>query len=104
MILPENIHEMPLFLDLLNSLAKPGEWGGSGCYVEFTGLLYFDAIQDRYVDRIPREVIQELLKRKQGIDFIFSHAEEEKNPPIEKCAAWLEPLSCCQAMSCPAAP
>ncbi|MBI5206281.1 MAG: SPASM domain-containing protein, partial [Candidatus Firestonebacteria bacterium] len=90
-ILKENKHEMPLFLDLLNSIAKPHEWGGSSSYVEFTGLLYFPEIHSHYVDEIPRNIINELLKRKDGIEFQFVHAEEKRNPPIERCYAWMEP-------------
>jgi len=105
-ILKENIHEMPLFLDLLNSIAEPHEWGGSSSYVEFTGLLYFREIEAHYVKEVPGEIINELLKRKGGINFWFSHPEEKRNPPIEKCTAWMEPyimmpgyvLPCCSVL------
>jgi len=105
-ILKENIHEMPLFLDLLNSLASPPEWGGSSSYVEFTGLLYFPEVESHSVQEVPGEIIRELLKRKKGIKFWFSHPEEKRNPPIEKCTAWMEPyimmpgyvLPCCSVL------
>ncbi|MBN1913420.1 MAG: SPASM domain-containing protein [Candidatus Omnitrophica bacterium] len=105
-ILKENIHEMPLFLDLLNSLASPRQWGGSASYVEFTGLLYFPEVESHYVKEIPSDVINELLKRKKGIGFFFSHPEESRNPPIEQCTAWMEPyimmpgyvLPCCSVL------
>jgi MoaA/NifB/PqqE/SkfB family radical SAM enzyme len=100
------MHEMPLFLDLLNSIAKPHEWGGSSSYVEFTGLLYFPEIYSHYVSEIPGHIIDDLLKRKGGIEFVFSHAEEKRNPPIECCNAWMEPyimmpgyvLPCCAVL------
>lgn len=105
-ILKENMHEMPLFLDLINSLASPDEWGGSTSIVEFTGLLYFPKIYSHYVKEVPRDIIVELLKRDNGIDFLFSHAEEKFNPPIECCNAWMEPyimmggyvLPCCSVL------
>ncbi|HVO85321.1 MAG TPA: SPASM domain-containing protein [Syntrophobacteria bacterium] len=105
-ILNNNLHEMPLLLDLLNSLAKPWEWGGSSSYVEFTGLLYFPEIESYYVEKIPEETIGELLKRRHGIHFMFSHPEEERNPPIERCTAWMEPyimmpgyvIPCCSVL------
>ena len=105
-ILKENIQEMPLFLDLINSIAKPKEWGGSSSMVEFTGLLSFPEIQSHYIDEIPQKVIKELKKRKNGIEFKFSRAEEKRNPPIENCLAWMEPyimmpgyvLPCCAVL------
>ncbi len=105
-ILKENMHEMALFLDLLNSIAKPSEWGGSSSYVEFTGLLYFPEIYPHYVSEIPRHIIDGLLKRRGGVEFLFSHAEELRNPPIECCNAWMEPyimmpgyvLPCCAVL------
>ncbi len=106
-ILRDNVHEIPAFLELLDGLARPHEWGGSTSIVEFTGLLYFDEIRDHYVDRVPQEVVDALRRRRgRGIRFWFSHAEEERNPPIEECAAWLEPyvmlpgyvVPCCAVM------
>ncbi|MBI3814823.1 MAG: SPASM domain-containing protein [Nitrospinae bacterium] len=105
-ILTENMHEMPLFLDLLNSIAKPNEWGGSSSIVEFAGLLYFPEIYSHYLSGIPLDILKELLKRKNGIEFRFSHAEERRNPPIECCIAWMEPyimmpgyvLPCCSVL------
>ncbi len=105
-ILNNNMHEMPQFLDLLNSIAEAHEWGGSSSYVEFTGLLFFPEIEHYFVDEVPQAIIKELLKRKGGIDFQFVHAEQKRNPPLERCDAWMEPyimlpgyvLPCCSVM------
>lgn len=106
-IIEDNVKEISMFIDLINSMAKPREWGGSTSIIEFTGLLYFDEIQKYHVAKIPENIINEVLKKRgEGIDFLFSHAEEEYNPPIEQCAAWLEPyvmlpgyvLPCCAVM------
>lgn len=105
-ITKENVHEIPLFLDLLNSIAKPNEWGGSSSFVEFTGLLKFNEIADHYVDHVPRSLLDDLKERRGGINFLFSHPEEGGNPPIEQCSAWLEPyimmpgyvVPCCAVM------
>jgi len=105
-ITKQNVNEMPLFLDLLNSIAKPWEWGAAAMPLEFTGLLCFPEIEKYYVPTIPRSVVNEMLKRKGGIEFSFSHAEEKSNPPIDQCIAWMEPyimmpgyvLPCCAVM------
>ncbi len=105
-IIKDNVSELPQFLDLINSIGKQLEWGGSSTMVEFTGLLYFKEIFKYYVEKVPRGVVQELMKRRDGIEFQFTHAEEETLPPIEKCIAWLEPyimmpgyvLPCCAVM------
>lgn len=105
-ILKENVREIPMFLDLINSLGKPWEWGGPG-EVEFAGLLYYPEIAGHYVDQIPQDVIDEIKKRvNKGIYFRFSHAVEELNPPIDCCLAWMEPylmlpgyvMPCCAVM------
>lgn len=105
-ILKDNIAEMPLFLDLLNSIAKPWEWSAATVPVEFAGLLYFPEIKKYFVPEVPRKTVNEILKRKGGIDFRFCHAEEPRNPPIEHCIAWMEPyimmpgyvLPCCAVL------
>ncbi|MBN1545253.1 MAG: SPASM domain-containing protein [Syntrophaceae bacterium] len=102
----ENLREMPLFLDLLNSIAKPSAWGGSSSFVEFAGLLAFPEIQQYYIDHIPFTILDELRQRRKGIEFYFSHPEESRNPPCEECTAWLEPyimmpgyvVPCCAVM------
>ncbi len=105
-ITKDNVEEIPAFVDLINSIARPWEWGGSSTKIEFTGLLVFDQIRHYYVEHIPSWVVEELKKRKGGIEFQFVHAEEESNPPIERCKAWLEPyimlpgwvLPCCAVL------
>lgn len=90
-MMKETIGEMPAFLDLLNSIATQKQWGGSSTMVEFTGLLYFKEIMDMYVEKVPQDIIEQLKLRKKGLEFQFSHPEEDRNPPIENCVAWLEP-------------
>jgi len=90
-ITKDNVHEMPQFLDLINSIASRSVWGGSSTYVEFTGLLGFSEIRHMEVKRIPEKTIKELKKRGKGIPFMFSHPEQSTNPPIEQCTAWREP-------------
>ena len=105
-IIKQNVSEIPLFVDLINSIAAPHEWGGSTSNIEFTGLLTFPEINKYYTEDIPQNIIGELLKRKEGIQFQFSHAEKEFNPLIEYCTAWMEPyimmpgyvLPCCAVM------
>jgi MoaA/NifB/PqqE/SkfB family radical SAM enzyme len=105
-ILKDNVNEIPQFLELINSIANPEEWGGSSSVVEFTGLLYFEDIKQYYVEKLSQDTIDEILKHKDGIEFVFAHAEEDKNPPIEQCTAWLEPyimlpgyvMPCCAIM------
>lgn len=104
-IVKENVHEIPKFLDLINSIAKPWEWGGAAG-VEFAGLLYYPEVADHYIHNIPQEVINEVQKRKDGIYFRFDHAIEDLNPPIDCCLAWMEPyimmpgyvLPCCAVL------
>ncbi len=105
-ILKQNVTEMPLFLDLLNSIAKPWEWGAAALPLEFTGLLHFPEIKKYYVPEIPKGVIDGMSRRKDGIYFVFSHAEDRRNPPIECCIVWMEPyimmpgfvLPCCAVL------
>lgn len=105
-ILTETVEEIPLFLDMVNSLGTPDDWGGSSSTVEFAGLLTFPEIQKYYVGKIPKQIIDDLRERRQGIRFYFSHAEEDRNPPIDCCPAWVEPyimlpgyvVPCCAVM------
>lgn len=105
-LLKQNVQDMPAFVDLINGIATQAEWGGSSTKIEFTGLLYFDEIVQHYVEKIPMSIVNELKTRTGGIEIQFSHASEATNPPIEKCAAWLEPyimlpgyvMPCCAVM------
>lgn len=104
-LINDNLSEVPMFLDLLNSMAMPWEWGGASG-VEFTGLLYFPEIERHYVRQIPPYLADEVAKRKDGIYFRFEHAVEDMNPPIDCCLAWMEPylmlpgyiLPCCAVL------
>ncbi|GBD97941.1 MAG TPA: radical SAM protein [Nitrospirae bacterium] len=89
-IIKENVNEIPQFLDLINSMGKPWEWGGVAG-VEFAGLLYFPTVDNHYVRNIPGDLAEELKKRKNGIFFRFDHVVEDMNPPIDCCLAWMEP-------------
>jgi MoaA/NifB/PqqE/SkfB family radical SAM enzyme len=106
-IMKENVAELPQFIDLINDLAAPAEWGGSSAIIEFTGLLYYPEIASHYADVIPQSIVEALRSRVgKGIHFIFAHGEEKSNPPAEDCLAWLEPyimnpgyvMPCCSVM------
>ncbi len=104
-ILKENVHEITKFLDLINSIGQPWEWGGAAG-AEFAGLLYYPEIEGHYVHNLPAGLAEEVKERKNGIYFRFDHAVEELNPPAECCLAWMEPyimlpgyvMPCCAVM------
>lgn len=104
-IVKDNIHEIPMFIDLINNLGDKRDFDVST--INFTGLLYFKGIEDHYVETIPEDIISEVRKRMvKGIYFRFEHTIEEYNPPLEKCYYWMEPyimmggyvLPCCQVL------
>ncbi len=106
-LMNENIHEVPVFIDLINSLGSQKDWGGSSSIIEFTGLLYYPEIAKHYVNQIPDSIIDQIKDRVgKGIHFIFAHGEEKSNPPAETCIAWMEPyimnpgyvMPCCTVM------
>ena len=101
-IIKDNLHEVPLFIDLVNSIATTKDIDVG--LINFTGLLYFESIKQWYVDKFPEEVVNEVRKRvNRGIPFRFEHCIDELNPPPHKCYAWMEPyimmggyvLPCC---------
>ncbi len=101
-IIKDNLHEVPLFIDLINSIATKKDIDVG--MLNFTGLLYFDGIKQWYVDKFSEELVEEARKRvDSGIPFRFEHCVDELNPPPHKCYAWMEPyimmggyvLPCC---------
>ena len=106
-ILKQNLHEMPDYIDLIASLGTR-KWLGDGSRVDFCGILDFKEIKDFAVDKLPKDIVEETIKRmkKHDIFGVFSHSEADKNPPVENCLAWMEPyimmggyvLPCCAVM------
>lgn len=101
----DNFHEVPLFIDLINSLATPKDIDVG--MINFTGLLYFNEIKQWYIDKFPEETVREVRKRvNSGVFFRFEHCIDELNPPPHKCYAWMEPyimmggyvLPCCSVL------
>ncbi|UCD20848.1 MAG: SPASM domain-containing protein [archaeon] len=87
-----NVHEMPDFIDFIAGLGDR-ESLGDGYRVEFAGLLCFKEVEHLYVDKIPDEIRNEVLKRaeKHGIRVAFAHSSKEELPPLHECRAWAEP-------------
>lgn len=101
-IVKDNVNEIPLFIDLINSLGRRGDFDLTT--INFTGLLYFDSIKQFYVSTLNEDLISEIKKRmNKGVYFRFEHTIEQFNPPLEKCYYWMEPyimmegyvLPCC---------
>lgn len=87
-----NYTEMPQFVELVRSLGTPKELG-DGVRIEFCGLLEFPEIAKYKVWTVPKEILQETIKKSKetGIAVYFAHSEPEKHPPLENCIAWMEP-------------
>lgn len=106
-VLQPNLKEIPLFVDLIASLGD-GKLLGSGSRINFVGNLEFPETKHLSVREIPKEIMNESLSkaRKYGLNVIFSHTENETNPSVNTCYAWLEPyimmkgyvLPCCNVM------
>lgn len=104
-IIKDNLHEVPLFIDLIRSFSTPKDFDVG--LINFTGLLYFDEIKEWYVDKFPEKIVMEVKKRMNSGFFIrFEHCIDELNPPPNKCHAWMEPyimmggyvLPCCSIL------
>lgn len=104
-IVKDNVNEIPLFIDLINSLGTRKDLDLTT--INFTGLLYFDSIKHLYVSTLNEDLIVEIKKRMdKGVYFRFEHTIEQFNPPLEKCYYWMEPyimmegyvLPCCQVL------
>jgi MoaA/NifB/PqqE/SkfB family radical SAM enzyme len=106
-ILKPNLHEIPLFIDLVASFGKR-ELLGSDSRVNFVGNLEFPEVKHLSVYEIPEAIINAALykARKYNLNVIFSHTEPKTNPTLNECYAWLEPyimmpgyvLPCCNVM------
>ncbi len=104
-IVKDNVHEVPMFIDLVNSILTRKEMDVG--MINFTGLLYFDEIKHWYVDSFSDELVSEIRKRvNNGVFFRFEHCIDTMNPPPENCFYWMEPyimmggyvMPCCSVM------
>ncbi|HBG46833.1 MAG TPA: hypothetical protein DDW94_07575 [Deltaproteobacteria bacterium] len=104
-IIKDNLHEVPAFIDLINSIATRDDIDVG--MINFTGLLYFDGVKEWYVDQFPEEIVEEVRKRvNDGVFFRFEHCIDDFNPPPDKCYYWMEPyimmggyvMPCCSVM------
>lgn len=91
-VMKPNFHEMPAFLDLINSLG-PRKFLGEGGRIDFVGNLEFPEVMHLSIKELPDEIIRSVItKTKQyGFNTFLSHTEVKTNPPIEQCICWLEP-------------
>lgn len=87
-----NYQEMPKFIELVRSLGKPEELG-DGVRIEYAGLLEFPEVEKYKIEKIPKDIIDETLRksRETGIPVYFAHSEPDHHPPLEHCIAWMEP-------------
>ncbi|MEE9543849.1 MAG: radical SAM protein [Thermodesulfobacteriota bacterium] len=104
-VIKENVHEIPMFIDLINSIMDRKDMDVGT--INFTGLLYFEEIKQWYVDSYPEEIVNEIRKRvDNGVFFRFVNCSDETNPPPEDCYYWMEPyimmggyvMPCCSVM------
>ena len=88
----ENVHEMPLFVELIKSFGGKRELGG-GARLDFVGVLNFDENEQKFVHTISYEIYKETIDKAKTCDFnvILSHIEPSQNPPSSQCICWLEP-------------
>lgn len=91
-LIKDNIDETVDFVKLINNMATRKEWG-DGSKIHFIGLLDYPAIHSMFIDKIPQEVIDNTYKatNSTGIPVVFAHLDENKNPDINTCLAWMEP-------------
>lgn len=88
----DNVHEMPLFVELVKSFGGKKELGG-GARLDFVGVLNFDENEQKFVDTVPYDIYKETIDKAKTCDFnvILSHIEPSQNPPSSQCICWLEP-------------
>lgn len=86
-----NVHEMPDFVKFIHSLGSREELG-DGSIVEFAGLLKFKEVEQYYVEDIPVDIYNEMVRLADelGVYITFAHATPNL-PHIKHCAAWSEP-------------
>lgn len=110
-ILKQNMHEIPAFLDMVAEFATPEnrKWIGSGgVRVEYVGNLEFQETKDQSVYKVKDELLVAAVNktRQYGFNTFFFHTEVEKMPSIKQCYSWLEPyvmdggyvLPCCAVL------
>lgn len=110
-ILKENMHEIPAFLDMVAEFATPEnrKWIGSGgIRVEYVGNLEFPEIKSQSVYKVANELLNAAVAKthQYGFNTFFFHTEIEKLPCIQQCYSWLEPyimdggyvLPCCAVL------
>lgn len=110
-ILKENMHEIPAFLDMVATHATPEnrKWIGSGgVRVEYVGNSEFSENKKQSVYVIPDELLKATMEKTHKYKFntFFFHSEVPKLASIKQCIAWLEPyimdggylLPCCQVL------
>ena len=107
----KNLHEMDDYVHVLNKLATRKQWG-DGSKIHFAGLLDYPEIHQLYLKNIDQRYIDEAIdvpkSYKDGMPVVFAHTQENTNPSINRCLAWLEPyfalvpyhmaLPCCAVM------
>jgi len=106
-ITTQNVHEMPKYLELINSIGSKKDLG-DGSRTEFCGLLEFEQIKHLKVNKLPKDLLQTTIQKakEQNIDVMFCHAEPGTHPPVEHCLAWMEPyitisghvIPCCSVL------
>lgn len=110
-VLKENVHEIPAFLDMVAEFATPENrrWIGSGgVRVEYVGNLEFKEIRDLSVQQLAPQLLEDTVRktRQYAFNTFFFHTEADKLPSIGQCYAWLEPyvmdggyvLPCCAVL------
>ena len=88
-----NYFELPDFVDLVSSFGDR-KILGAGSRVEFASILTFPEIEDMYLEKIPRDILEETYRRAKEKDVyvVVSHLEKSMFPPIETCINWVEPF------------
>ena len=86
-ITTKNVHEMSDFVETIRKLGPRSSWG-DGSKIHFAGLLDYPEVHDLYMKKIPQVTVP------QGSEYlpaVFAHTEENTNPSINRCLAWMEP-------------
>jgi MoaA/NifB/PqqE/SkfB family radical SAM enzyme len=91
-VMKHNVHEMPAFLDLVNSFG-PRTLLGEGGRVDFVGNLEFPQVKELSVYELTDDILRQVIEKTKQykLNTFLSHTEIKRNPPIEQCICWLEP-------------
>lgn len=84
-----NIHEIPQFIELVNSIREEEEVG-----IQFTGVLHeFEAIKELMAE-VPEEVVQKAERRAKelGIKLAWNKNIPQDKEPINQCTNWSMPF------------